>query len=84
MGDAAASDETFGWHFRGARVVRAVISDLVATQQFNREHLHNMKYPGDEHLATFLHNWFAVMDHQEGHPRVAPRLGPWAAKRGGS
>ena len=32
MGDAAASDETFGWHFRGARVVRAVISDLVATQ----------------------------------------------------
>lgn len=40
-------------------------TDKVASQMFNTTHLHELVYPGDDHLEQFIGDWFAILSHQE-------------------
>ena len=46
-------------------VYQAFVTDLVSKNMFNTNHLHNLKWLGDEHMEEWLETWFTILEDQE-------------------
>ena len=66
-GDADASDDTFGWQFRGSRIVRAALSDLAKTHGLGRTPGARLLFGGCSAGAIGAMNWLDTVPSMVPH-----------------